>query len=80
MASNPRVYESIVETTGRLAAGMSDIFRYNSPYGPATTNDSMPGTSVPNVSVGGYLSAKRNVASKRGIPAPTNEWLRNLME
>ena len=53
MANNPRVYESIVETTRRLAAGMSGIFGCNSPYGPATLNDSMLGESVLNASVGG---------------------------
>ena len=77
MANNSRVYESIEQTTLELAAGMSGMFRYNSPYGPATINDSMLGASILNTSVGGYLSAKRNVASQCGTPSPTDEWFRN---
>ena len=62
-----------------LAAGMSGIFKYNSIYGPAVLNDSLLGASLRSTSVGGYLEGKRPFLAKHGMPAPSGEWLRNLI-
>ena len=62
-----------------LAAGMSGIFKYNSIYGPTVLNDSMLGASLRSTSVGGYPESRRPFLTRHDMPAPSGEWLRNLI-
>ena len=79
MANNSRKYESIERETCMLAAGVSGIFKYNSTYGPTVLNDSMLGASLRSTSIGGYLESRRPFLTWYNMPAPSDEWLRNLI-